>query len=210
MNENEIITEFLIESNENLSRLDREIVDLERSPKDAALLSSIFRTIHTIKGTCGFLGFSTMELVAHHAETILSQLREGERELTPDLVSLVLQAIDIVKSELTSVEQTSAESGNSYPELAARLQAAAEACGAGAAPPPATPSSPAEETPSPAAPAETVSRGVVAAESTIRVDVELLDKLMNLVGELVLARNQVLQYSTRQEDSSFEIGRAHV
>ncbi len=57
----EVIGEFLVESHENLSRLDRELVELEKNPKDAALLASVFRTFHTIKGTCGFLAFSTLE-----------------------------------------------------------------------------------------------------------------------------------------------------
>jgi len=79
--DDEIIREFLIESNENLNRLDTEIVDLERNPT-AERLASIFRTIHTIKGTCGFLGFQTLECITHHAENVLSQLRSGQRCLS--------------------------------------------------------------------------------------------------------------------------------
>ncbi|MDZ7639508.1 MAG: methyl-accepting chemotaxis protein [Bryobacterales bacterium] len=75
----EIIREFLVESHENLARLDQELVELEKQPRDAALLASIFRTIHTIKGTRGFLGFATLEAITHKAETLLSQLRDGER-----------------------------------------------------------------------------------------------------------------------------------
>ena len=82
MQDQEVIREFLVESHENLSRLDQELVELEKHPKDAALLASIFRTIHTIKGTCGFLAFSTLERITHQAESLLSQLRDGQRELT--------------------------------------------------------------------------------------------------------------------------------
>src|ERR1700688_4552442 len=94
MQDQEVIREFLVESHENLSRLDRELVELEKTPKDAAMLASIFRTIHTIKGTCGFLAFSTLERIAHQAENLLSQLRDGQRELSPALVSLVLETVD--------------------------------------------------------------------------------------------------------------------
>ena len=81
----DVIREFLVESHENLSRLDQEIVELEKHPKDVELLASIFRTFHTIKGTCGFLAFSTLETITHQAENLLSQLRDGERELNPSL-----------------------------------------------------------------------------------------------------------------------------
>jgi two-component system chemotaxis sensor kinase CheA len=93
----ETIREFLVESDENLSRLDQEMVELEKSPKDTALLGSIFRTIHTIKGACGFLAFSTLEGITHKAETLLSQLRDGKRELTPALVSLILETVDATR-----------------------------------------------------------------------------------------------------------------
>jgi two-component system chemotaxis sensor kinase CheA len=93
----ETIHEFLIESDENLSRLDQDLVELEKHPHDALLLGSIFRTIHTIKGACGFLAFSTLEGITHQAESILSQLRDGERELTPALVSLILETVDATR-----------------------------------------------------------------------------------------------------------------
>ena len=93
----ELIQEFLIESGENLSRLDQEFVELEQRPTDRDLLSSIFRTIHTIKGTCGFLGFATLEAITHRAENILSELREGRRALSPGLTTLLLETVDVVK-----------------------------------------------------------------------------------------------------------------
>ena len=79
----EMIREFLVESHENLSRLDQDLVELEKRPNDTGLLSSIFRTIHTIKGACGFLAFTILEAITHKAETLLSQLRDGQRALTP-------------------------------------------------------------------------------------------------------------------------------
>lgn len=220
MEDNDLTKEFLIESNENLGRLDQEMVLLERSPKDATLLASIFRTIHTLKGTCGFLSFSTIEAITHHAETILGQVRTGERDLTPELVSLILESVDAVKAELAAIEGSGTESGAAYAPLIERLSSAAASSSArtldrqepvGQTVPAVEAASTAEAAvvapmagaipESPAAAVE-AARGASVADSTIRVDVGLLDKLMNLVGELVLARNQVLQFTSRLEDST--------
>src|ERR1700688_3952464 len=100
----ETIREFLVESYENLSRLDQDLVELEKHPQDASLLGSIFRTIHTIKGACGFLAFSTLEAITHQAETLLSQLRDGQRELNPALVSLILETVDAKLQILAAIE----------------------------------------------------------------------------------------------------------
>ncbi len=210
MEDREIINEFLIESNENLARLDQEMVGLEAHPKDAALLASVFRTIHTIKGTCGFLGFSGLEHVTHLGENLLSQLRNAERDLNPELVSLILEMVDAVKGELSAIEASGAESGRSHEALANRLHAAAESqpdpAGEAPAPPAqAKPTNAAETLAYAAEPpleAEITTRSSLA-DATIRVDVGLLDRLMNLVGELVLARNQILQFSGRVEDAGF-------
>ena len=121
MEDREIINEFLVESNENLTRLDIELVELEQRPNDPALLASIFRTIHTIKGTCGFLSFSNLESVTHIAENILSQLRNGDRETTPELTSIILETMDVIRRELACIEATLKESGESYDDLRRRL-----------------------------------------------------------------------------------------
>ncbi len=195
MDDQEVIREFLIESNESLARLDLEMVELEKRPKDPALLASIFRTIHTIKGTCGFLGFSSLGSVTHLAESILSQLREGKRDLTPELVTLILEAVDVVKTILVAIEANGKEGSNTHDDLRKRLEAFCAQATNGA---------PLGETP-PASPdleKAAAPKGPSVSDSTIRVDVGLLDKLMNLVGELVLARNQILQFNARQDDST--------
>ena len=123
----DITREFLIESNENLASLDQQIVQLEQNPSDAGLLASVFRTMHTIKGTGGMLGFSAVEGIAHLAESLLSQVRGGMRPLTPALTSLILKAVDAVKAELVSIESTGREKGvNSvvFGPSVSRLQAA--------------------------------------------------------------------------------------
>src|SRR5262244_1553609 len=122
MQDQEVIGEFLVESHENLARMDQELVELEKRPKDAALLASIFRTIHTIKGTCGFLGFSTLEKITHQAENLLSQLREGQRDLNPSLVSLILETVDAIRRVLASVEASGKEGPDQFQELAERLR----------------------------------------------------------------------------------------
>ena len=83
----DVVKEFLVESYENLDRLDRDLVELEKAPSDHEILSSIFRTIHTIKGTCGFLAFSKLESVAHVGESLLSRLRDGVLTLTPEITN---------------------------------------------------------------------------------------------------------------------------
>ena len=121
----DITREFLIESNENLASLDQQIVQLEQNPSDGGLLAGVFRTMHTIKGTGGMLGFSAVEGIAHLAESLLSQVRGGVRPLTPALTSLILKAVDAVKAELVSIESTGKEKGVSHDLLKDEL---AHAC----------------------------------------------------------------------------------
>ena len=109
MQDDDILQEFLIESAENLARLDHEMVELERCPQDRELLASIFRTIHTIKGTCGFFGYQRLEAIAHIAENILNELRNGARDLDTPLASLLLAAVDAIKRILGSIEADQTE-----------------------------------------------------------------------------------------------------
>lgn len=208
----DVIREFLVESHENLSRLDQELIELESHPTDAALLASIFRTIHTIKGTCGFFAFSILEKITHQAETLLSQLRDGQRELDPSLVSLILETVDATRKVLASIEATGEEGPDQFEDLTERLRAAAQgAAGRGNQSTPDKPfdsaleqgcvSGPAEHA-EVAKPEPDATRSSAAADANIRVGVGLLDKLMDLVGELVLTRNQILQFNTEREDAA--------
>ena len=247
----EDIRQFLIESNENLATLDDEIVKLEKTPENNALISSVFRTIHTIKGTCGFFGFDLLSATAHITENILAQARAGQRTLTPDLISLILEAVDKIKILLVNIEQTGVEGDVDCAELIGRLEVAHDNLDSGAsapapasvaaapasttepaatlapplppavsvavtvepppppqavapAAPPAAPPAPVQAAQPPAPPATATAppkAPAASTDSTIRVDVGLLDKLMNLVGELVLARNQLLQNSSTQSMS---------
>jgi two-component system, chemotaxis family, sensor kinase CheA len=229
----EMIREFLVESHENLSRLDQDLVELEKHPHDADLLSSIFRTIHTIKGACGFLAFSVLEAITHQAETLLSQLRDGQRKLTPSLVSLILETVDATRKVLASIEISGKEGPERFEDLTERLRVegqliddfktapAGEVSLAQVVSIPAAEESAEKSTPDPrggtrhdkdeekgekrgekkdGAREEDVARSSAAVDANIRVDVGLLDKLMDLVGELVLIRNQILQFNIERED----------
>jgi two-component system chemotaxis sensor kinase CheA len=122
----EILTEFIIETNENPTRLNQDLVAIESRPKDAELLASIFRTFHTIKGTTGFLGFTRLESLTPIAENILSHVRNSERDLTPELVSLILETTDVVTGQLAVIESPGRESPVSNADLEARLRRFAE------------------------------------------------------------------------------------
>jgi two-component system chemotaxis sensor kinase CheA len=244
MSEDDILKDFLVESYENLDRLDRDLVGLERNPHDLAALSGVFRTIHTIKGTCGFLGFTKLEKVAHVGENLLTRMRDGQLTLNPERTTALLGMVDAVRQMLAEIESSGQDGKNDYPELRETLTqqqtpvvgdaghvpattvtqppSVVEAVAPRVTEPPAIPPvrhkipTPKEAAPqiqakSPAAPAQhppdtkqpdTKQRD--ASAETIRVGVNLLDELMTLVGELVLARNQLLQSSNRLKDAGLQ------
>ncbi|HEV7727248.1 MAG TPA: Hpt domain-containing protein, partial [Modestobacter sp.] len=131
----DIVEEFLVESHENLDQLDQDLVALEQDPRSRDRLSSIFRTIHTIKGTSGFLAFNRLEEVAHVGENLLSRLRDGALELTPHRTDALLQMVDCVRALLASIEANGGEGGVDVATTVAVLSAALE----DAAPAPVTP-----------------------------------------------------------------------
>ncbi len=266
----DIVREFLVESDENLDQLDRDLVALEGAPGDRALLSSVFRTIHTIKGTSGFLAFGRLERLAHAGENLLAELRDGKRVMDGPTTDALLAVVDRVRDLLRAIEATGGEADVDIDDAVARVEGvlaaepvfpvetpaarvpadqaadptsmgqvptdqapggdtAADRVSAPASSAPAVPAPRAPEPPAPVAraasrppeaarpvtqppaaqaPAEPglddgASRTV--AETSIRVDVDLLDALMRQVGELVLARNQILRLSGNGAD---ELARA--
>ena len=132
----DLLSEFLTETAENLSVLDLEVVKLEQNPNDPGLLSNIFRLVHTIKGTCGFLGLPRLEAVAHAAENVLGKFRDGEVEVSPEAVTLILQALDTIKLIMAGLEATEEEPAGDDTALTSRLNAMADGdmTGNGAAP----------------------------------------------------------------------------
>ncbi len=144
----DLLQEFLTETTESMDTLDVELVRLEQNPNDPALLGNIFRLVHTIKGTCGFLGLPRLELVAHAGENVLGKVRDGVLTVTPDAVSLVLESLDRIKELLAALESTEQEPEGDDSDLIARLNAFAEGAAAkpaAAPPPPAAPSGDDEE-----------------------------------------------------------------
>ncbi|MHA6289038.1 hybrid sensor histidine kinase/response regulator [Maricaulis sp. CAU 1757] len=121
----DLISEFLTETAESLDVIDAELVRFENNPEDRAILDNIFRLLHTIKGTCGFLGLPRLEAVAHAGETLLGKFRDGDLKVSPPMVTLVLEAIDQIKVVLESLEATGSEPAGDDSELIGRLEDAA-------------------------------------------------------------------------------------
>ena len=119
----DLLSDFLTETNESLAELDVALITLERTPDDAETLRFIFRLVHTIKGTCGFLGLPRLERVAHAGENVLGKLRDRTLTVTPDIVSQVLAAIDRIKAIVTALSETGAEPAGDDTELIAALNA---------------------------------------------------------------------------------------
>jgi two-component system chemotaxis sensor kinase CheA len=229
----EFISEFLVESGENLDQLDQDLLALEADPADPQRLASVFRTVHTIKGNSGFFGFSKLGALAHSGEHLLGKLRDGKATLDDRVAGTLYSMVDAVRTILQSIETTGGEGDHDYRELSRTLASAAEQAAAAQAqaagtpapaasgsagvvvtpdppaeappapaelPPPAPPGAvPTAGPPAPSAPPATVApptpvvppAPVAASETTVRVDVALLASILDLVGELVLARNQL-------------------
>jgi two-component system, chemotaxis family, sensor kinase CheA len=209
----DLTKEFLAESQEGLDRMERGLTELETRPDDTGLLGEIFRTVHTIKGTTGFLGFDRLEKLAHAGEHLLGSLRDGRLAATSDLISGLLNLMDGLRAILALIEETGGEgtrSGDEDGELIAQL-----ALLDGEMPPADVDpellhtvvdageaivgyQSVAEDSKVSgvsSAPASVASneRNAAGNDKTLRIDVDVLNRMMNLVGELVLTRNQMLQ-----------------
>jgi len=296
MSDSDIVEDFLVESYENLDRLHRDLVGLEKNPQGGEALAGVFRTIHTIKGTCGFLGFDKLERVAHVGDNLLTRLRDGQLTLNPEITTALLGTVDAVRQMLKEVKSTGQDGDADYPKLRETLtrlastatDPAVAASSSPAAKPALAPnqmlslSEPSTQTsttsPETAIPATDVvphaasptkkgdslrkpARGKIggllveggivqpadiaralekqehgdrrlgeillalglakaedvlaaqqtleakpqdSAPETIRVGVSLLDKLMMLVGELVLARNRLVQLTNSVEDADVQ------
>lgn len=213
----DLIADFLTETHEGLAALDVALVRLEKAPDDAPTVSEIFRVIHTIKGTCGFLGLSRLEKVAHAGENVLGRYRDGTLKVTPDGITLILRALDRIKAIIAGLEQTGTEPAGDDAALIAALDAAAE--GSADATPAAEPTAeqpmerpmeqpmerPMERPTEQPAEQPVQEAGGIAAPQSIRVSVEVLEDLMTLVSELVLTRNQLMQVARARSDQAFSV-----
>ena len=135
----DLLNEFLTETAESISVIDAELVKFEQEPNNAEILKNIFRLVHTIKGTSGFLGLPRLESVAHAGEDVLGKFRDGDLEVTPEAVTLILKAIDAIKDLLAGVEEAGSELAGDDSALIAELQALAAGDGGSPAAAPAVP-----------------------------------------------------------------------
>jgi len=180
--EQELLKEFLAESNDNLARLDTDLVQLEQEPGNHELLGAIFRAVHTLKGSCGFFGYARLQAVAHKAEHLLSELRDGKRALTSGLSALLLRSADAMKRMIDAIGRGKGEGDVFERSLLQQLDAALEHVEERHAAP---------VLESPREPSANESAGT---PNSLRVEVSVLDRLLDLVGELVITKNQLHQY----------------
>jgi two-component system chemotaxis sensor kinase CheA len=235
----ELTREFLIESQEGLDRMERCLTELEERPRDAELLADIFRSVHTMKGTTGFLGYSRLESLSHAGENLLGMLRDGRLIANAAIVNALLSLLDDLRAILASIEAEGSEGEGDDRAMIERLldlqsldlqklepsadkSLSAEKPSSVARKPDGSRKKARKTTshgkhsakapresaldrelelsqanppqPAPAASVDGNAKAVAtAADSTLRVDIDLLNRMMNLVGELVLTRNQILQ-----------------
>src|ERR1700692_2862137 len=138
----DLLREFLTETSESLDTVDNQLVKFEQEPNNAKILDNIFRLVHTIKGTCGFLGLPRLEALAHAGETLMGKFRDG-MPVTAEAVTLILRSIDRIKEILSGLEATEAEPDGSDQDLIVKLQEMVER-GRAATAPTAAPASPVE------------------------------------------------------------------
>jgi len=170
---------FLTEAGEHLRTLEESLVALEARPDDAELLNGIFRVAHSLKGDALMVGFPRIAEFAHGLEDLLERLRDGALAVDADVVSLLLRAVDVLRALLAAA----AAGQDTVPADLEATQAAIVAACAG---PDAEASAPAEQ-------AATTKVAVIAEAGTLRVDVAKLDRMLNLTGEIAIARGRVAQ-----------------
>jgi two-component system, chemotaxis family, sensor kinase CheA len=211
----ELLREFLTETAESLDHVDAQLVRFEREPNNGQVLSNVFRLVHTIKGTCGFLGLPRLEALTHAAETLMGKFRDG-MAVTGEAVSLILAAIDRIKTILDGLEKLQREPPGDDADLIRQLNRAA-ACaqetnprlqGDGSAASGRASDQIVLEDGDEASLRNLAESGEGAgsvASQSIRVNIDTLDQLMTMVSELVLTRNQLLEVLRRHDDSEFNV-----
>jgi two-component system chemotaxis sensor kinase CheA len=192
----ELLREFIAETNEHLAVLERDLAALERAPEDARLVDDLFRNIHSIKGTCGFLGLKRLESLLHAAENALEKLRDEALPAAPAVSVPLLGACDRAKTIVAALAQDGYEPDGGDADIVARLELATRPSAMSQA------SIPASLPHASAAP--------VAAAQAIRVNLDTIDRLMAEVSELVLARNQLMQMLRGLTDPEAEQALQHL
>lgn len=198
----ELVQDFLVETNEIIENLDHDLVELESNQNDLELLNKIFRGAHTMKGSSSFLGFNKLAELTHHAEDILNKLRKGEMVVTREIMDTLLEFVDKTKQIISDIENgtdnTDCTSVIEDLKLASEGKLTSKTKNTSAAQPAAAPAPKPQAAPKQEAPK--VVHQATPVEQTIRVDVSRLDSLVNLVGELVLSRNMLSQIAGELEN----------
>jgi two-component system chemotaxis sensor kinase CheA len=219
----EVLADFIMEAEELLGPLDENFIELEKSPDNIELVNEIFRSVHTIKGASGFLGLDQMVEISHKAEDVLNKIRQGQLDLTPEIMDILLRSIDIIKelidkiknkdekeadlsevlkelgnilgdsSEATDRKETKAKQGEADVDKKVENNGKIEKGGE-------SENRPAQDK-NEIKKAKAIEKAPQASkgEKTLRVDINRLDNLMNLVGELVLDRNRLTSINSRLE-----------
>ncbi|MDP3935688.1 MAG: chemotaxis protein CheA [Alphaproteobacteria bacterium] len=235
----DLLNEFLIETSESLSKLDLELVELEHNPENPEILNSIFRTMHTIKGTCGFVGLPRLEKLAHASESVLVKVRDKQLTINEDVISVILESIDGVKDIVTKISETGGEPDGNDNDVIEKLQQVLDQrsqsnpneakttieeidfdsieipVDLGQTNPDLTPptepvintitSTPSVEKTIEEKTASEKTSGMNEQNQTIRVNINTLENLINMVGELVLTRNQLMQLADHEENSALNL-----
>ena len=211
-NHDEILAEFILEAREIIDRLDVDFVRLEETPSDQALIGNIFRGLHTLKGSSGFFSLKRLEKLSHAGESLLGKIRAGQAELDFDKSTRLLEMNDILRLIIEGIEANHVEPVGDDQELIAVLLGLSQ--GEKKETPESTPAAvmeviseelvqedPRESIEPPDVPlANTPGQEVVVP---VKVNPEVLDKLMNIASEMVLARNRLLPFSQQSSDKLF-------
>ena len=205
----ELVQDFLVETNEIIENLDHDLVELESNQNDLELLNKIFRGAHTMKGSSSFLGFNKLAELTHHAEDILNKLRKGEMVVTREIMDTLLEFVDKTKQIISDIENgtdtTDCSSVIEDLKLASEGKLTSKtknnkSASQAAAPAVQVPATAPKPQTAPKQEAPKVVHQATSVEQTIRVDVSRLDSLVNLVGELVLSRNMLSQIAGELEN----------
>jgi two-component system chemotaxis sensor kinase CheA len=237
----DLLSEFLIETSESLAKLDLELVELENNPENPEILNSIFRTMHTIKGTCGFVGLPRLEKLAHASENVLVKVRDKLLSIDEEVISVILESIDGVKNIVAKLSETGGEPDGNDNDVIDKLHQVLEQHTQSksneakttpeeidfdaieapidleqifANPAPSPPTEPVVHTTSSTPSIEKSgdeknstdkTSGMNDQNQTIRVNINTLENLINMVGELVLTRNQLMQLADNEENSALNL-----
>lgn len=201
----ELVQDFLVETNEIIENLDHDLVELENNKNDLDLLNKIFRGAHTMKGSSSFLGFNKLAELTHHAEDILNKLRKNEMVVTREIMDTLLEFVDKTKQMIQDIENgtDTVDATNVIENLKlaseGKLTSTSKSTPSDGGAKAQAPAPAAAPKPAPKKDNKPTSQAT-QVEQTIRVDVSRLDSLVNLVGELVLSRNRLSQIASELEN----------